>query len=141
MILDLASRRVVGWATSAELERTLVLTALRRALALRQPGRGLLHHSDRGSQYASQDYQTLLAVRGIRCSMSRSGDCWDNAVAESFFATLKRELMAHERWATREQATRALTDYIDGWYNRARRHSTLGYVSPMEYEEQGGKVA
>jgi putative transposase len=73
--------------------------------------------------------------------MSRSGDCRDNAVAESFFATLKRELMAQERWATREQATRALTDYIDGWYNRARRHSTLGYVSPMEYEEQGGKVA
>jgi len=141
VILDLASRRVVGWATSAELERTLVLTALRRALALRQPARGLLHHSDRGSQYASQDYQTLLAVRGIRCSMSRSGDCWDNAVAESFFATLKRELMAQERWATREDATRALTEYIDGWYNRVRRHSTLGYVSPVEYEEQRGSAA
>lgn len=136
VILDLASRRVVGWAASRRLERELILTALRRALALRQPGRGLLHHSDRGSQYASTDYQVLLAERGIVCSMSRRGDCWDNAVVESFFATLKRELVHQESWATRQVATRALADYIEGWYNRARRHSSLGYVSPLQYEEQ-----
>lgn len=141
VILDLASRRVVGWATSAELERSLVVTALRRALALRQPPRGLLHHSDRGSQYASQDYQALLALRGIRCSMSRPKDCWDNAVVESFFATLKRELMAQERWATREDAHRALAAYIEGWYNRSRRHSTLGYLSPIDYETRCQQVA
>jgi transposase InsO family protein len=136
VILDLASRRVIGWSTSRLLERELVLTALRRALALRQPGPRLLHHSDRGSQYASLDYQAVLAARGIRCSMSRRGNCWDNAVVESFFATLKRELVRQAHWETRSQATRALADYIDGWYNRARRHSALGYVSPLEWEEQ-----
>ena len=136
VILDLASRRVVGWATSRLLERELVVRVLRQALALRQPRRGLLHHSDRGSQYASLDYQALLTARDIRCSMSRRGDCWDNAVVESFFATLKRELVHRERWTTRAEATRALAEYIDGWYNRARRHSALGYLSPLEYEEQ-----
>ncbi len=141
VMLDLASRRVVGWATSRLLERELVLTALRRALALRQPSPALLHHSDRGSQYASTDYQAVLAARGIRCSMSRRGNCWDNAVVESFFATLKRELVQQERWETRSEATRALADYIEGWYNRARRHSALGYVSPLEWEEQFTRAA
>ena len=136
VILDLASRRVVGWATSPWLERELVLRALRQALALRQPQPGLLHHSDRGTQYASLDYQLLLTARGIRCSMSRGGNCWDNAVVESFFATLKRELVAQDRWATRAQAHRALTAYIEGWYNRHRRHSSLGYLSPIDYERK-----
>ena len=141
VILDLASRRVVGWATSRVLERELVLRALRQALALRQPAPGLMHHSDRGTQYASMDYQLLLAARGIRCSMSRGGDCWDNAVVESFFATLKRELVGPERWATRAEAHRALTAYIDGWYNRHRRHSSLAYLSPIEYERKTMHVA
>jgi transposase InsO family protein len=122
VLLDVGSRRVVGWATSPRLERSLVLTALRRALALRPPGDALVHHSDRGTQYASLEYQAVLAARGIRVSMSRPGDCWDNAVAESFFATLKRELLQHTRWPTRLAAVQALTGYIDGWYNRIRRH-------------------
>ncbi len=141
IVLDLCSRRVVGWATHPTLDRTLVQTALDRALAVRQPGPGLLHHSDRGSQYSSRDYQKQLAARGIVCSMSRRGDCWDNAVVESFFATLKRELVHRHRWATRGSMTRALADYIDGWYNRARRHSTLGYLSPLAYEERLQRAA
>ena len=104
VILDVGSRRVVGWATSRLLERDVVVQALRQALALRQPARGLLHHSDRGTQYASLDYQALLAARGLRCSMSRRGNCYDNAVAESFFGTLKTELVNRTRYATREEA-------------------------------------
>ena len=141
VILDLGSRRVVGWATSRSLERELVLVALQRALALRQPGPALLHHSDRGSQYASTEYQAVLAARGIRCSMSRRGNCWDNAVVESFFATLKRELVWQEHWISRAEAARALATYIEGWYNRARRHSALGYLSPLEYEEKLTRAA
>jgi putative transposase len=136
VLLDVGSRRVVGWATSPRVERSLVLTALRRALALRPPGDALVHHSDRGTQYASLEYQAVLAARGIRVSMSRPGDCWDNAVAESFFATLKRELLQRTRWPTRLAAVEALTGYIDGWYNRIRRHSSLGYLSPMQFERQ-----
>ena len=136
VLLDVGSRRVVGWATSPRLERSLVLTALRRALALRQPGDALVHHSDRGTQYTSLEYQAVLAARGIRVSMSRPGDCWDNAVAESFFATLKRELLQRTRWPTRVAAIQALTGYIDGWYNRIRRHSSLGYLSPMQFEQK-----
>ena len=136
VVLDLCSRRVVGWAASTALDRALVQTALDRALAIRQPATGLLHHSDRGSQYASGNYQARLAARGIVCSMSRKGDCWDNAVVESFFATLKRELVHRARWSTQGALTRALADYIDGWYNRERRHSTLGYLSPIAYEQQ-----
>jgi len=134
VVLDLGSRRVVGWALSARLDRHLVLTALTRALARRRPGTGLLHHSDRGSVYASADYQAQLAAAGIRPSMSRRGDCWDNAVVESFFATLKRELLARHHWPTREAATAAIAEYIDQWYNLQRRHSTLGYLSPAAYE-------
>jgi putative transposase len=136
VVLDLCSRRVVGWATSALLDTPLVRTALDRALAIRQPASGLLHHSDRGSTYASGDYQARLAARGLVCSMSRRGDCWDNAVVESFFATLKRECVRKHRWPTRASLLRALARYVDGWYNRERRHSSLDYVSPMAYEQQ-----
>lgn len=134
VVLDLGSRRVVGWALSPRLDRHLVLTALDRALTRRRPPPGLLHHSDRGSVYASGDYQARLAAVGLVPSMSRRGDCWDNAVVESFFATLKRELLARHRWPTREAASAAIAEYIDGWYNLHRRHSTLGYLSPAAYE-------
>ena len=134
VLLDLGSRRVVGWAMDATPDRGLVSTALRRALDARRPGAGLLHHSDRGSVYASGEYRAQLDARGITVSMSRIGNCWDNAVAESFFATLKTELAHHERWRTRAAATDAIADFIECWYNRQRRHSSLGYVSPVEYE-------
>lgn len=134
VVVDLASRRVVGWALGARLDRHLVLTALDRAVARRRRPRGLLHHSDRGSVYASADYRARLTALGMRRSMSRRGDCWDNAAVESFFATLKRELVARRRWPTREVAGAAIADYIDGWYNPHRRHSTLGYLSPMASE-------
>ena len=134
IVLDLGSRRVVGWATSRAADQALTLTALTRALALRQPNAGLLHHSDRGVQYTGAGYQALLTARGVIVSMSRTGDCWDNAVVESFFATLKTELVAEARWSTRAAATDAIGHYIEGWYNRRRRHSTLDYVSPVEYE-------
>jgi transposase InsO family protein len=134
-VLDLSSRRVVGWSMKHTLDRSLVLDALRMGLAGRRPPRDLLHHSDRGSQYACADYRTLLAEHGITCSMSRKGDCWDNAVAESFFATLKKELVHGSDWKTREEARADLFEYIEVWYNRERRHSSLGYVSPAEYEE------
>jgi putative transposase len=134
VILDLCSRRVVGWAASEKNDRQLALNALERALAARRPRRGLLHHSDRGSPYASEDYRAALAARGIVASMSRRGDCWDNAVAESFFATIKGELVDHEAYATRAAATASIGDYIDAFYNTQRRHSTIGYVSPIEFE-------
>ena len=133
-ILDLFSRRVDGWAASATNDRQLALAALEPALRERRPLPGLVHHSDRGSPYASDDYRRLLAARGIVASMSRSGDCWDNAVAESFFATLKAEHIDHERYPTRAVAIASIADYIEGFYNPARRHSTLGYVSPLEFE-------
>lgn len=132
VILDLFSRRVVGYAMSSLIDRELVLLALATALARRRPDRGLVLHSDRGSQYASDDYQRMLEKHGIRCSMSRLGNCWDNAVAESFFGTLKSE--QRERYATRAQAVARITDYIVNFYNPVRRHSTLDYVSPIEYE-------
>jgi transposase InsO family protein len=133
-ILDLFSRRVVGWATSATNDRTLALDALELALRARRPAAGLLHHSDRGSPYASEDYRQALRQRGLVASMSRSGDCWDNAVAESFFATLKTELVDHERYPTQVAATVSIGDYVERFYNPARLHSHLGYVSPMEFE-------
>lgn len=136
VVLDLASRRVVGWAVDTRLDRYLVLAALERALARRAPRAGLLHHSDRGSPYASAAYQAQLRAHGIVCSMSRRGDYWDNAVVESFFATLKRELLHREAWPTRDAASAAIADYIDGWYNIHRRHSALGYVSPAVYERR-----
>ncbi len=133
-LLDLFSRRVVGWAASETNDRALALEALRRALSSRRPAAGLVHHSDRGSPYASDDYQTALSERGVVASMSRKGDCWDNAVAESFFATLRAELLDHEHYATRRAAVASIADYIDGFYNPVRRHSSIDYVSPMEFE-------
>jgi transposase InsO family protein len=134
VVLDLGSRRVIGWAMRHTLERGLTLDALQMALIQRQPGAGVLHHSDRGSQYACGDYQARLRVHGMTCSMSRKGDCYDNAVVESFFATLKTELVEDATWATREAARTAIFEYVEGWYNRERRHSSLGYRSPMQYE-------
>ncbi len=135
VLIDLCSRRVVGYAMSEDLTRGVVLEALRQALARRPARRSLMHHSDRGSQYASQDYQAVLNVEGIACSMSRRGNCWDNAVVESFFGTLKTEL-EDMVWRTRADAVAAVTDYIDVFYNRRRRHSSLGYLSPVDFELQ-----
>lgn len=134
VLLDLCSRRVVGWTLRATLDRELVLSAWHRALEQRRPSLGLLHHSDRGSQYACGEYRESLGERGVIVSMSRKGDCWDNAVVESFFATLKNELAHDAHWATRAEAERAVADYIEQWYNLCRRHSSLGYVSPVEFE-------
>ena len=136
VVLDLASRRVVGWAMRSTLERGLTLEALTMALVQRRPGPGVLHHSDRGSQYACGAYQTLLTQHGMQCSMSNKGDCFDNAVAESFFATLKTELVEDTDWRTRGEARAAVFEYLEVWYNRQRRHSSLGYLSPAEYEQQ-----
>jgi putative transposase len=136
VILDLCSRAVVGWALSERLTTALTLDALEMALARRQPAPGLLHHSDRGSQYASHEYRRVLAGQGMVCSMSRRGNCWDNAVAESFFATLKVELVRDAAWATRARARTELCEYLEIFYNGQRRHSTLGYLSPRAFEQQ-----
>jgi transposase InsO family protein len=136
VILDLCSRFAVGWAMSERITDDLTLDALGLALARRRPPPGLLHHSDRGSQYASGDYQGVLAQHGIVCSMSRRGDCWDNAVAESFFATLKIELVHDAAWATRAAARTELFDYLERFYNGQRRHSALGYLSPRAFEQR-----
>ena len=133
-VLDLYSRRIVGWATSDSLERQLVITALQMALHRRQPGPGLLHHSDRGSQYASDDYQALLTHSQIQGSMSRSGNCYDNAPMESFFGTLKTELIHHCYYLTQAEAKTSIFEYIELFYNRFRRHSALGFLSPLNYE-------
>lgn len=135
VVIDLASRFVVGWATSARNDTALVRAALHRATAIRRPGRGAVHHADRGSTYASHDYRAALTRQGMIASMSRKGDCWDNAVAESFFATLEWELLAEATFATRAMATRALVPFIEDWYNRERLHSALGYVSPQTFEQ------
>lgn len=135
-VLDLGSRRCVGWAMQDTMEVELVLSALRMAREARRPAPGLIHHSDRGSQYASGDYRAELTAHGMVASMSAKGDCYDNAVAESFFSTLEFELLMHSDWQTREDVRRAIVRYIEFWYNRKRRHSTLGYVSPATYEAQ-----
>jgi len=135
-VLDLASRRCVGWAMRDTLDADLTVSALRMAIGARRPAPGLLHHSDRGSQYACAEYQGVLAQHGMIASMSRKGNCWDNAVAESFFATLELELILNATWETRDEARRAIFRYIETWYNRERRHSTLGYISPVTYETQ-----
>lgn len=134
VVLDLASRRVVGWAADRQMETALPLRALAMALRTRRPRPGLLHHSDRGAQYTSAAYQAQLAAVGAVSSMSGKGECWDNAVAESFFSTLKRELVHHERYASHAEARRSLFEYIEVFYNRRRRHSTLGYRSPADFE-------
>lgn len=135
-VLDLGSRRCVGWAMRDTLEVDLALGALRMARAARRPGPGLIHHSDRGSQYTARAYQQELTAHGMVASMSRKGDCYDNAVAESFFSTLEFELVMRHDWHTKAEARRAIGRYIETWYNPIRRHSTLGYLSPAAYEAQ-----
>jgi putative transposase len=136
VILDLFSRRIVGWSMGNTLERSLVLSALSMAVTGRRPNTGLLCHSDRGSQYASGDYQTQLRAAGITGSMSRKGNCWDNAPTESFFASFKRELVHRTHFPTHEAARSAVFRWIEVWYNHKRRHSTLGYLSPEAFERQ-----
>lgn len=133
-VLDLFSRRVVGWSMKDHLGWELVGDALAMGLLRRQPPRGMLHHSDRGVQYACEDFQKLLADHGITVSMSRAGDCYDNAAMESFWATLKTELIHQEQYASREQARQSIFEYIEAFYNRKRIHSSLGYISPEAFE-------
>jgi putative transposase len=134
VVEDLYSRRVVGWSMADHLESRLVVDALEMAVQQRWPEEGLLAHSDRGSQYASEHYRRLLARNGIECSMSRRANCWDNAPMESFFASLKKELVHDADFTTRAEARGAIFEYIEVFYNTKRRHSSLGYVSPAEYE-------
>lgn len=135
-VMDLYSRRIVGWALQTTLERSLTLKALAMAIAQRQPAPGLLHHSDRGVQYACGDYQAVLSAHGMRASMSRKGDVWDNAPKESFFGTLKSELVHDWSRPPRAQARREVFNYIEVFYNRQRLHSSLGYLSPAAFESQ-----
>jgi putative transposase len=134
VLLDLFSRRIVGWATSATNDRALARDALGMAVRGRRPRPGLVHHTDQGSPYASEDYRSDLSRAAMQASMSRRGNCWDNAVAESFFSTLKTELVDHEDYVTHAEATASIGQYIEDFYNTTRRHATLGYLSPLEYE-------
>ncbi len=136
VVMDLYSRRIVGWSMSRWMSRHLVVDALRMALAARRPGGPLIHHSDRGGQYTSDDFRDELAKHGIACSMSASANCYDNAVVESFFGLLKRERVNRVRYRTRDQARADLFEYIEVFYNRKRRHGSLGNVSPVDFEEQ-----
>lgn len=140
-VIDLGSRRCVGWAMRDTLEVDIVPSALRMAREARRPAPGLIFHPDRGSQYASPAYRAELQVHGVLASMSGKCDCYDNAVAASYFATLEFELIMRNDWHTRKEARRAIFRYIETWYNRKRRHSTLGYVSPAEYEAQQQRAA
>jgi putative transposase len=137
VVEDLYSKQIVGWSMGSRIDSRLVVAALEMALADRRPGPDLVAHSDRGSQYASEHYQGTLARHGITCSMSRRANCWDNSPMESFFASLKKELVHGETYATREEARASLFEYIEVFYNRIRRHSSLGYKSPVEYERAG----
>jgi transposase InsO family protein len=134
IIIDLFSRQVVGWAMEKHMQTELVNKALLMAIWKRKPGKGLIWHTDRGSQYASQSHRDLIKMYGIKQSMSRKGDCWDNAVAESFFHSLKVELTHHEQFKTREEAKQAIFEYIEIYYNRIRLHSANNYLSPVAYE-------
>jgi putative transposase len=134
IIIDLCSRRIVGWSMSNRIDSELVLAAAHMAIKARRPGAGLLVHTDRGSQYACREYRDFVARHGIIASMSRKGDCWDNAVAESFFSSLKVEIRPEQVWATRSEARSAIFEYIEAWYNRERRHSALRYLSPVRFE-------
>jgi len=140
-IMDLHSRRIVGWAMEATMHRSLVLKALDMAVTERRPSAGLIHHSDRGSQYASEEYRTALTLYGMIASMSRRGCCYDNAAAESFWHTLKNELIHRRCFQTRAEAKLAIFEYIEVFYNRTRRHTTIGNVSPVEFELQRTKAA
>jgi transposase InsO family protein len=133
-VLDLYSRRLIGWAMGSSLDTALPLAALHMALRQRRPASGLMHHSDRGCQYASAVYRQALADHGCVASMSRRANCYDNATMESFWSTLKQELIYRRRWTTRSEAITAIFDYIEGFYNRTRLHSALGYQSPLDYE-------
>ena len=143
IVLDMFSRKVVGWAMSDTMSQELTIAALRMAITNRRPGPGLLHHSDRGSQYAAHDYQRLLDEHGMLCSMSRKGDCWDNAPMESFFATLKGELVeAREHdYTTRDEARADVFQYVEGFYNRCRLHSGIGYLTPEQKATQFAAAA
>jgi len=132
---DLFSRKIVGWSMSDRIDSRLVVDALEMAIQRELPGQGLVAHSDRGVQYASEHYQTLLRKHAVTCSMSRKGNCWDNAPMESFFATLKKELVHHERYQSQQEARQSLFEYIEIFYNRVRRHSSLGYLSPLQFEQ------
>ena len=134
VILDLFNREVVGWSASSRMARRLAIDALQMALGRRNPGKGLLHHSDRGSQYASADYQKILKDHNMICSMSRKGNCYDNAVAERFFGRLKSEWVNHNRYQSRSEAIRSLFYYIEIFYNRKRSHSSINYATPQEYD-------
>jgi transposase InsO family protein len=136
VVLDLFSRKVVGWSMNATRETGLVIAALRMALQARKPPTGLLHHSDRGSQYASNDFQQVLNGHGISCSMSRKGNCYDNAVMESFFATLKQELVYRSQYRNRKDTKQDIFEYIQVLYNRKPRHSSLEYLSPEQFENK-----
>ena len=137
-VIDLFSRRVVGWSMSASMTAQFVTDALMMAIWRRGKPDALLHHSDRGSQYTSEQFQRLMADHGVTCSMSRSGNCWDNAAMESFFSSLKTERTARKTYRTRDQAKADVFDYIERFYNPKRRHSTIGYMSPMEFEMKAG---
>jgi transposase InsO family protein len=136
-VMDAHSRKVVGWSMSSRLHSKLVVDALQMALGRRRPDKSvtLVHHSDRGVQYASEAYQELLAEHNITCSMSRKGNCWDNAMMESFFATLKKERVHHESYQTRDEARQSVFEYIETFYNTRRRHSALDYLSPEQFEQ------
>jgi len=136
VVMDLYSRRIIGWSMSRRINRHLVLKALSMALGQRRPGENLIHHSDRGVQYLSDDFQDLLRKHGITCSMSDKGSCYDNAVVESFFAILKRERINRRKYRTRDEARADVFDYIERFYNRKRRHGTIGNISPVEFEKQ-----
>jgi putative transposase len=133
-VIDLASRKVVGWALADHMRTELVEDALSMAFANRTPEQGVIFHSDRGCQYTSKDFADLARANGVVLSVGRKGECWDNAVAESFFATIKRELIDTRAWPTRAGLRRAVFEYIEGWYNTRRLHSSLGYLSPAQYE-------
>jgi putative transposase len=136
-VKDLFSRRIVGWSMGDRIDSRLVVDALEMAVARHQPGEGIIAHSDRGTQYAGEHFQRLLAGQGITCSMSRRANCWDKAPMEPFFASLRKELVHDEDYATRAEARSSLFKYIEVYYNRVRRHSTQGYMSPIEYELAG----
>lgn len=136
VLVDAYSRRVVGWAMADHLRAELAADALAMALGRRRPAAGLVHHTDRGGQYTATAYQAALAAHGITCSMSRAGECLDNAMAESFFSTLKAELVEAHHWPTRAAARQAIFEWLEVWYNRQRRHSALAYRSPVNFEEQ-----
>ena len=140
-ILDVYSRKIVGWSMDRTMSRKLCMDALKMAVLIREPGEGLMHHSDRGSQYASADYQAMLEKHDMVCSMSRKGDCWDNAPMESFFGTLKSESLHRYKFRTRNEARREIFDFIEVFYNRTRSHSALGYTSPEAFETQVAKAA